>query len=299
MNDRTEDTRAILITGATGNVGLDVIKALGRQDHHLRVFAGVRNVEKDQCILAGYNVQPRWFDFLDSKSFLPAMQQCQTLFLLRPPQIADVDGVFRPLINTARQCGVQQIVFLSVQGVEKNSFIPHHKIEKLIRASEIPYTFLRPAYFMQNFTTTLRNDIVKKNNLFLPAGKARFTLIDTADIGTVAARVLLYPANFINAAFDLTNEEKLSFGQMAATINKVTGKNIRYISPNLIRFYCEKRKENIPPAFILVMIMLHFLPRFQKEPPLTHHVEKITGRKPGSFESFVSRNRALFLDDGG
>ena len=52
-----------------------------------------------------------------------------------------------------------------MQGVEKNKIIPHHKIEKLIVVSKIPFTFLRPAYFMQNFTTTLSNDIL--NNLCL------------------------------------------------------------------------------------------------------------------------------------
>ncbi|WKK78452.1 NmrA family NAD(P)-binding protein [Marivirga salinae] len=73
--------------------------------------------------------------------------------------IADLKAVFKPLIEVVKEVGVKHIVFLSVQGAEKQSYIPHHKIEKLIVESQIPYTFIRPAYFMQNFITTLGKDI--------------------------------------------------------------------------------------------------------------------------------------------
>ncbi|HKL36465.1 MAG TPA: hypothetical protein VJ899_09270 [Salegentibacter sp.] len=51
--------------------------------------------------------------------------------MLRPPQIADVDKIFVPLMEEIKQSSVKHIVFLSVQGVEKNKIIPHHKIEKI------------------------------------------------------------------------------------------------------------------------------------------------------------------------
>ena len=80
--------------------------------------------------------------------------------MLRPPQISDVKKYFAPLVETAKKSSIKHIVFLSVQGVDNSKIIPHHKIEKSIVDSKIIYTFLRPAYFMQNFTTTLRNDLV-------------------------------------------------------------------------------------------------------------------------------------------
>jgi uncharacterized protein YbjT (DUF2867 family) len=285
----------ILITGATGNVGIEVLKALHTQPVQIPVLAGVRQVEKDSAIVQAYGARPVRFDFSDSTTFLPALTNCRTLFLLRPPQLSNVNNVFRPLLDIAKTCGVQHIIFLSVQGAEKNSFIPHHKIEKLVVDSGIPYTFLRPAYFMQNFTTTLREDLVSHNRIFLPAGNARFTLIDTGDIGRVTAKVILAPENHINQAIELTNEEKLNFTEMAALISKGTGRKITYISPNLFRFFVQKKKEKMPAVFILVMIMLHYLPRFQKEPAITDCVEKITGSKPLSFSDFVAQNRNQLL----
>ena len=104
------------------------------------------------------------------------------MFLLRPPQLTDDFGDF---IARAGRGGWRHIVFLSVQGAENNRFIPHHKTEQLLICSGLAYTLLRPAYFMQNFTTTLRADLVERHRIFLPAGRARFTLIDVDDISRV------------------------------------------------------------------------------------------------------------------
>lgn len=285
--------KTILVTGATGNVGLEVIKALSGTDPSLRIVAGVRNVEKDAEKLARFPVQFTAFDFADPTTYQGALSGCDVLFLLRPPQLSDTDKYFRPLIDRAKRAGVQHIVFLSVQGAGENRFIPHHKIEALVRESGIPYTFLRPAYFMQNFTTTLRKDLVEKKQVFLPAGKAPFALIDVRDIGTVAARVLQHPEAHRGKAYDLTNAEQLTFGAMADIISRVTGKPIRYQSPNLISFFRTKRKEGTPAVFILVMIMLHYLPRFQKDPPLSDWVEVLTGKSPITFEQFVQDHAEL------
>ncbi len=282
----------ILITGATGNVGSEVIKAFQKRPHQLQLLAGVRNPEEDKEKLAAYKIQLIKFDFTDITTFKPALHGVEILFLLRQPQLSDVAKYFKPLIAAAQAEKVKHIVFLSVQGVENSRIIPHYKIEKLIRESGIPYTFLRPAYFMQNFTTTLQPDLTKHNKIYLPAGKAKFTLIDTHDIGEVAAEILSRPADHRNKTYDLTNGEKLNFLEMAAKLSKGLGRNISYQSPNLMQFFLVKSRENVPVMYILVLIMLHYLPRFQKEPALTDWVQKITSRQPLTFDQFVQQNKA-------
>ena len=282
----------ILITGAKGNVGLEVIKALQNVTQDFTIFAGLKNVEEAKNSFGQMNVSLVKFDFTDSSTHA-ALKNCDILFLLRPPQIAEVDTYFKPLIENAKENGVKHIVFLSVQGADKNKVIPHAKIEKLIVDSNIPYTFLRPAYFMQNFTTTLRDDLIEKKQIFLPAGNAKFTLIDVADIGKVAAAVLTNSAQHANQAYDLTNDETLTFSEMAAKLSNGLGIKIDYISPNLLRFYWQKRKENLPTIFILVMIMLHYLPRFQKAPTTSNWVKKITKKEATTFDEFVQNNKNL------
>ncbi len=280
----------VLITGATGNVGTEVIKSLQNFDHQLDIYAGVRYPNEDRK-LSNYNVQFSLFDFTDFTTYNTALDGCDVLFLLRPPQISEVERYFKPIIESCKVKGVKHIVFLSVQGVEKSKIIPHHKIEKLIVESKIPYTFIRPAYFMQNFTTTLRNDLVNKKRIYLPAGKSKFTLIDIRDIGIVSAIILTNPSQHINKSYELTCKEKLTFLEMAGILSDILGTAIQYKSPNLISFFLTKRKEKTPVIMILVMIMLHYFPRFQQEPEITDWVAKISKRQPTTFDQFVKDNK--------
>ena len=287
--------KKLFVTGATGNVGIEVIKALQKIQHQLDIFAGVRDLQKDVEKLSEFYIIPEKFDFTDVTTFEPALKDCQILFLLRPPQISDTDKYFIPLIEIAEKCNVRHIIFLSVQGVEKSSIIPHHKIEKLIVESGIPYTFLRPAYFMQNFTTTLHDDLVNKKQIYLPAGKAKFTLIDVQNIGEIAAKIMSEPATHINQSYELTCNEKLTFQEMADKLSLGLGTKITYISPNLASFTLQKLKENVPFSYILVLIMLHYLPRFLREPFFSNAFMKIIGRNPTTFDQFVQDNKDLLL----
>jgi uncharacterized protein YbjT (DUF2867 family) len=286
----------VLITGATGNVGTEVIKSLQNIDHQLDIYAGVRNLTTDDNKLDNLKIKFAQFDFTDTTTYISALDGCSILFLLRPPQISEVEKYFKPIIDACKDKGVKHIVFLSVQGVEKSKIIPHHKIEKLIVDSKIPYTFLRPAYFMQNFTTTLHNDLVNKKRIYLPAGNAKFTLVDVRDIGVVSATILTNISEHINKSYELTCKEKLTFSEMAKILSDILGTDIKYISPNLLSFFLTKRKEKTPTMFILVMIMLHYFPRFQKEPETTAWVEKITKRQPTTFGQFINDNKKALTE---
>ena len=286
----------ILITGATGNVGIEVIRAIDASDHSHQVYAGLRDVKKKDLALEAFpDIQQRKFDFDITTDFQIYLKDMDVLFLLRPPHISDVDKHFRPLIEAAKEVRLKHIVFLSVQGVEKSSIIPHYKIEKLIKQSGLAYTFLRPAYFMQNFSTTLRKDIIEKNRVFLPAGKAKFNLIDVKDVGEVAAKVLIDAAEHKHKAYDLTNGEQMDFESMCAVLSEVIGRKIDFISPNLFSFFFQKRKEGTAIPFILVMIMLHYLPKFQKTLPTSDWAERLLGRAPATFAEFVKREQITWV----
>jgi uncharacterized protein YbjT (DUF2867 family) len=213
--------------------------------------------------------------------------------LLRPPHISDVQKFFKPLIANAKAAGVQHIVFLSVQGAESVSFIPHAKIEKLLIESGIPYTFIRPSYFMQNLSTTLLKDIKDKNWIYLPAGKAKFLWVDVSDIGLAIAKVLENPKNHINKAYTITGTELMKFYEVAALLSQQLGRKIEFVSPNLLQFFITKKREGMAAPFIFVMIMLHYLPKFQKPPEISDDFTQISGRQPRTLEQFIEDNLAV------
>ena len=144
---------------------------------------------------------------------------------------------------------------------------------------------------MQNFTTTLHNDLVNKKRIYLPAGNAKFTLVDVRDIGAVAASILANVSDHINKSYELTCSEKWTFAAMARALSSRLGVKIVYESPCLLAFFMTKRQEKTPTMLILVMIMLHYFPRFQAEPKITDCIERITNRPPITFEQFINDHK--------
>ena len=287
--------KRILVTGATGNIGMEVIHFLSQNNADNKIIAAVRNIEKGKKTLAAYpQLDYVGFDFEDPGTFNEALQNVDCLFLLRPPHIANVDKFFKPLIQKVKEEGVKEIVFLSVQGAERSSVIPHNKIEKLIKENNLDYIFLRPSYFMQNLTTTLLDDIKEKQKIILPSGKAKFNWIDGKNIGEVAAQVIHDFENFKNQAFEVTGHENRDFYEVSDLIRKITGKEVRYQSVNPIRFFRIKKKDGLKQGMIFVMIMLHFLPRFQKAPRISDFYEKITAKKPATLKQFIEREKEKF-----
>ncbi len=286
--------KRILITGASGNVGQEVLHYLLELNNHYEVFAAVRNLKKSKQTFKHYpTLQYRKFDFEDEATHRDSFEKIDLLFLLRPPHLSDVESVFKPLLKTVKKKGVTKIVFLSVQGAEKSKVIPHNKIEKLIRELGFDYIFVRPSYFMQNLTTNLLPEIVKKKTITLPSGKAKFNWIDVKNIGEATAKLIIQIEKYQNQAYEITGTENKNFGEVASLITGITGIHIKFESINPISFYFRKKKEGMESGFALVMTMLHFLPRLQAEPAISDNYRRLTGKPPTSLKAFLKRNKAI------
>jgi uncharacterized protein YbjT (DUF2867 family) len=144
---------------------------------------------------------------------------------------------------------------------------------------------------MQNLTSNLLKDIKEKRKIILPAGKAEFLWVDGRDIGEAAARLLENFADYKDKAYEITGYEWYNFEEVANEISKQLEDTIEYKSVNPIRFYFIKKKEGMPSGMIMVMIVLHFLPRFQAKAEKSSFYEQLTGKKPTTLEEFVAREK--------
>lgn len=287
--------RNILITGATGNIGFEVIRFLSKIDSTNKIIAGVRNIDKAKAVFYDYpNLEYVHFDFEDFNTFDNALTDIDTIFLLRPPHISDIDRYFSPLISKIKDKNINQIVFLSVQGAEKSKVIPHNKIERLIIENGLDHIFLRPSYFMQNLTTTLINDIKSKREIILPSGTAKFNWIDIENIGEVGAILLDKFQEYKNQPIEITGLENENFDKVTSLINETISNPIRYKNINPLKFFRIKKQEGMVKGMIIVMILLHFLPRFQKEPRISDFYERLTGKKPTDLKTFIQREKNKF-----
>ena len=284
--------KKILVTGAGGNVGFEVIRYLFEIEGDFELIAAVRNIEHAKKSLLQFpNLKYVHFDFVNPATFDEALQNIDSIFLLRPPHISDVAKYFAPLIAKIKSRGITEIVFLSVQGADKSKIIPHARIEDLIINSGVDFIFLRPGYFMQNLTTTLLHDIINKQKIILPAGHAKFNWIDVCNIGEAAALLIARFPEYKNQALDITGYENENFDTVCNYLSQVLPKPIQYDNANPIRFYFAKKKEGMKQGMILVMIMLHFLPRFQKESAISNIYEQLSGKKPARLLAFIKREK--------
>ena len=282
--------KRILVTGATGNVGIEVVHYLSKSKTDSEIYAAVRNIEGAKQHFDSYpNLLFRQFDFEKKSTYSKAFERIDFLFLMRPPRISDVEKVFRPLLGSAKENGIHKIVFLSVQGADKSKLIPHNKIERLIQELQFDYIFVRPSYFMQNLTTTLLPEIISNKTITLPSGKAKFNWIDVENIGESSANLIVGFEKYHNQAYEITGTENKSFGEVTALLTNIIGERIRFKSINPISFYFKKRKEGIKSGFALVMTLLHFLPRLQDEPSNNYH--KLTGKIPTTLQEFIKREK--------
>ncbi|QTE22300.1 NmrA family NAD(P)-binding protein [Polaribacter cellanae] len=287
--------KRILITGATGNIGIEVVHYLAKLNNESEIILAVRNIKSAEKKFASIlNLSFRLFDFEKQNSFDTAFKNIDILFLLRPPQISKVDVYFKPLLESARNNKIEKIVFLSVQGAEKSKVIPHNKIEHLIKLIGFEYIFVRPSYFMQNLTTTLLPELQKTQTITLPSGNAKFNWIDVKNIGEITADLINSFENYKNKAYEITGTENKNFQEVSKLLSDTLGAKFKFKSINPIRFYFKKRKEGVANGFAIVMTILHFLPRLQKKPKISENFTKITGKKPTTLKEFIVREKETF-----
>ncbi len=282
----------ILITAATGNVGAELVDLLAAQGQ--RVRAAVRNPATIRPGYAQDLVEYVPFDFTDPATFGPALRDVRKLFLVRPPALTDAQHQINPLIDAAQAAGVEQIVFLSLLGAERNHFVPHHAIESHLQSTGIAWTFLRAGFFMQNLSTTHQADIRDMHEIIVPAGRGQTSFIDTRDIATIAAQTLTTDGHSFHA-YDLTGDTALDYYQVAAIFTAILGTPISYRQPSIWRFAQVMRARGIKPQFILVMIGIYTTARLGMAATTTTTTAELLGRAPRSLPQFVNDYRASWM----
>lgn len=278
-----ESMNKILVTGPTGNVGSEIYKRLLAKG--APAVAAAYNVDKARSQF-GADAAIVHFDFTKPETFAGAFEGIEKMFLVRPPDIADVKKDIAPALAAAKDAGVKHVVFLSLLGVERNPIVPHRAIEKAVRESGMAWTFLRASFFMQNLSTTHREDICERGDVFVPAGKGKTSFIDVRDIAAVAVKALTEPGHE-NKAYPLTGSVALTYGDVAREMTDVLGRPVRYSNPSPRNFGKEMRRRGLPLPFILVMNGLYTVCRVGGAAQVTPDAENLLGRKPTSLREFV------------
>ena len=274
-------TEAILVTGATGTVGRHVVAALADRDVSVRT--GVRDPETVPNEIADIGDTVA-FDFTKPETWGDALTDVDGIFLVRPPVVDTSDiGTF---VEAADRVGVSSIAYLSTLGAEKNVLIPHHRIEKRIEETDIGYTLLRASFFMQNLLEVHRQDIVERDEIFVPAGSGKTSFVDARDIGEASA-VVLTESGHANRAYDLTGPEALDYQEVATIFSDVLGRPVAYPQPSLLAFAKRMHRRGHPFGFIALMCGIYTTARLGLAARVTEDSQRLLGRPPRGMRAFI------------
>lgn len=282
-------TANILVSGALGNVGAEVINELLARGEPVR--AGDRAPEEIRRRF-GRRVEAAALDFTRPETFAPTFAGIQRVFLMRPPQISNIQKDMVPALEAAQAAGVKHFVFLSLIGIEQNTRVPHYQVEQWLRKSGLDYTFLRCSFFMQNLNTVHRAEIREQNELFVPVGQARTSFIDVRDIGAAAATALTQPGHE-NKAYDLTGPEALDYHQVAELFSQVLGRPIVYKNPSPAAFFLRQLRSS-KLMFALVTTWLYANTKNGLADRVTGEVKRLTGRDPITMSQYIQDYRAAW-----
>ncbi|SEK15935.1 MULTISPECIES: SDR family oxidoreductase [unclassified Variovorax] len=280
----------ILITGASGNVGRQVVQQL--VDRGATVRALVRDPSKATFPDGVEVVQG---DLLDVAALRRALAGVSTLFLLNGV-VPDEFTQALVTLNLARDAGIERVVYLSVIHSDKYLNVPHFAgkfgVERMLEQMGFGATILRPAYFMQNDLTI--KDVVLGHGVYpMPIGSKGLAMIDTRDIAEIAAVELLsrdasgpLPLKRIN----LVGPDTLTGTGMAETWSAVLGRPVVYGGDDTAGF--EKNLLNFMPSWMAYDMRL-MTERFLSDgmTPEAGDVERLTkllGRPLRSYRDFAS-----------
>ncbi len=282
----------LLITGASGNVGREVVR------EGFAAGLSVRVAGSDPAALALQfpKVQAERFDFFDRGTWGKALAGCEGLFLMRPPAVSDVLATLCPLVDAAYQAGVKHIVFLSVAGADKMDWVPHRKVEKHLEQSGNRWTCLRPGFFAQNLQDAYRSDIVIDDRIYVPAGQGRIAFVDASDIAAVAVRIFANPAPYVGLFLTLTGGASMAFDEVAGILSQSVGRSITYHEASILGYvwHLWRRRKN-PLMQAIIQTFLHVGLRKGDAERIDPTVEQILGRKPRTMAEYTRDNRDLWV----
>jgi len=272
-----------LVTGATGNVGGELIRVL--VDDGQRVRALIRDGQSD----LPPEVEAATGNLNDPASVRPALDGALGIFLL--PGYADMPG----LLAEARRAGVGRVVQLS--GLSADSGDMGNAItrymaesERAVRDSGLDWTILRPAAFMSNtlqWVPQLRaGDVVRA-----PFGRVRAAMTDPADVAAVAALALARPGH-AGRVYELSGPEPLTPADRVKILGRVLGRELRF----------EAQSDDEARAEMTAAMPVRYVDAFFRfyadgtldESRVLPAVEDVTGRPPRTFAQWAAAHTASF-----
>src|SRR3989475_7775697 len=281
----------IVVTGATGHIGNELVRLLAEKNVPVRALTrdprrarSMRGVDWVRADLADADSLPRLFRGADRMFLLTSNSD-------------DMRALQVNSIVAARAAGVAHVVKGSALGASDHSKSPigkaHYEVERALQESGIAWTILRPHVFMQNFLD-IAPTIAREGRIRSPSGDGRIPFIDTRDIAAVAAVALTAPGHE-GKKYVLTGPEALSYGDVARIIGKAVGRPVEYVAESLEEARERLVRAGAPPWMIDSALALAAYQRAGgPTAEISRTVQEVVGRPPRTLARFVQDYASVF-----
>ena len=271
----------ILVTGATGTVGSEVVRQLVATGERPRAL--VRDPATARQRL-GDQVEHVVGDLDRPETIAAALAGVDRVFLLTTQSSRQPEWE-RAVIGAAARTGVGQLVKLSVFRANEQSPLQvarqHGQAERVLAQSGLAATILRPVFFMQNLLAMVHDGAIAT-----AAGDGRVAMVDARDIAAVAVATLT-GGGHAGKTYTLTGPEALSFYQVANVLSRQTGRPLRHVRvpPDKVRVALQGR--GVAAWFADDMAKLHSMLAVGYEEVVTDDIHRVTGRPPRTLAQFA------------
>ena len=293
-------TDTLLVTGASGQLGrlvLDALLASGKVAPE-SIVATTRDTAK----LADYaqkGVTVRAADFDDPASLDAAFAGAGKVLILSTDAL-DKPGrrlaQHKAAVAAAKKAGAKHILYTSMPQPDDSSvtFAPDHLgTEEAIKATGIPYTILRDGWYAENLFMSLPHAL-QTGSWYTASGNGRLAHITRADTAAAIAGALLSAGNE-SRTYTLTGTKSHTADEIAAIVSAATGKPLKVVHVTDAQLAEGLKAAGLPEGFIPTVVSFDANTREGKIAMVTDDAEKLSGRKPTSFEDFVAASKAAFL----
>jgi uncharacterized protein YbjT (DUF2867 family) len=282
----------ILVTGATGTTGSQVVRALLEQRQDVRAF--VRDPDRARNLF-GETVEPAVGDFAEPRSLRAALAGTDTMFLSCSDDPRRVEWEIAA-IDAAAEAGVRRIVKLSSIVAEQGSTVAfwdwHGRVEQHLRASSVPAVYLHASFFMTNLLAAA-GQVASEGVLCAPAGDASFAMIDPRDVGAAAAAALT-TSGHDGRTYALTGPEALTYAQVAVELSAATGHGVRFVDVPEEAARAGMVAAGLPDFAARQIVEIFARAKRGVGADVTTAVETLTGRPPRGLAGFARAHARVF-----
>lgn len=283
----------ILLTGATGSVSSAVIRSLQGSGHHL--IGLVRDKAKAKG-LAEQGVELRKGDLSLLRTVEGAFEGVDVAWLLAPP------GPNAPIQSSnalwaARLGGVKHVVRMSAVGAAHDAPNLNSRLHALsdseVAGSGLPFTIVKPHFFMQNLMMAARS-VAEEGSIYFALGDAKLPMIDVRDIGASVAAILANPAPHGGKTYTLTGPTAVGIADVASAIGDAIGKPVKYVPVPLAAMVESLTKMGLDD-YTQVSLRDYFISYARGwESQVTTAVKDLTGKAARGIGDFARENAAAF-----